>query len=131
MFFVNPNIKDDIHMVRDSGSVRVLCEDAASVWGNMAEMLTTIKVKIVVMIIFPVPFLSSIKLEDSLCRVLMMTDMVHFVELFVLGVLVNITNTAVIDDKYLIFMRDDDGSNMENMFLIISSFLKIALFLEF
>lgn len=43
----------------------------------------------------------------------------YFVEFGVLDVLFNSSIIGSIDIKYLIFINEDDGSNMENMFLII------------
>lgn len=122
VFFIKPNITEDDHMVRDSGRVNVPWEDVASVCGNMAEMLMTIKAKIVVITIFPEPFFSSIRLDDSLCKDCITDIKVDFGVLVGLEVFVNIRTVTVAADKYLIFIRDDEGSNMENMFLIIFSF---------
>lgn len=66
VFFVRPNIRDASHMDRDNGRVIVLCDEIARVWGSMAEMLMITKVKIYVMIIFPVPLFISIRFDDSL-----------------------------------------------------------------
>lgn len=129
MFLVNPNISEADHMVIDSGRVSVLWEDAARVCGNIAEMLIIIRVKIVVMIIFPVPAFSSIRLDDSLYSSCMMDVLVDFAELLDFDVLFSSNTVATTMDRHLILITEDEGSNMENMFLIISSLFLFVLFL--
>lgn len=115
-------------MVNDRGRVNVLWEDAARVCGSMAEMLMAISVRIAVMIIFPVPVFSSIRLEDSLYNNCVIYVFVDFAELFCLEVLLNSSAVAAIVDMYLILIIEDEGSNMENIFLIISSLFLLVLF---
>lgn len=99
MFFLKPNITEDVHMIRDRGSVNVLCEDVARVWGNMAEMLMAIRTKIVVMTIFPVPFFISIRLDNSLYSDCMVDFVADFAALVGAGVLVSIRIVATPTDR--------------------------------
>lgn len=116
-------------MIIDSGRVSVLWDDAARVCGSIAEMLTIIKVKTVVMIIFPVPAFSSIRLDDSLCSSCTMDVLMDFAELLDFDVLFSRNTVVTNTDKHLILITEDEGSNMENMFLIISSLFLFVLFL--
>lgn len=62
-------------------------------------MLIIIRVKIAVIIIFPVPLFSSIRLDDSLCKDFMISASADFVTLTDLGVFVSSRMVAVATDR--------------------------------
>lgn len=118
-FFVILNRIDSSHIVIAIPNVNVPCDVEAIVCGKSAIKFSNSKINIVVWIILLFPFFSFIRAFLSFLKFLFTLLIIWLMLVFVLFIWFIKIKMITMKEMLFIFIKDEDGSKIENMFVII------------